>query len=424
MLGFKGRGSRKAPLSGHRRNVGGGTFIVDGQGTILGFDEGMEELTGWRAVDVVGHNKDLARSLILEGKGEPLNGALYEGTVPIPEETQDLDLRLQCRNGCTVEVQALATLLPGRGERVSVRVLRVLARSGSPMPSGSLNGRDRLTDLYNRETFAHQLTEVFRSSSEQGRTMAIILADVDHLRRVNDRLGRQAGDTVLEKLAGIFRATVGHDEEIFRVGDDDFAVLLANAGRGEARQTAARLRSTVERFRFFQIRDDKNTFQVTLSLGAASFPADAETAEDLMKRGREALDQARSFGRNRVWCYTRRPRVPLEVPIYFDATEALLVGFTRDLSPSGVFVQTSTPVEMGMRCALAFPLPNHDGKVHVVGRVVRTVPPTAEASSESRIPGMGIEFERFGSEDRRAIEGYLHQHERLSRRPENGTFSI
>ncbi len=132
------------------------------------------------------------------------------------------------------------------------------------------------------------------------------------------------------------------------------------------------------------------------------------------------------MGRNRVWCYLRRPRVPLQVPVYFDGVESLLVGYTRDLSPSGIFVQTSAPVEIGMRCAFAFPIPGFDRKVHVIGRIVRTVPPEMSLDSqEVRIPGMGVEFERFsGSSDRNAIDSFLHGHESLTLRPENGILSI
>ena len=132
------------------------------------------------------------------------------------------------------------------------------------------------------------------------------------------------------------------------------------------------------------------------------------------------------MGRNRVWCYLRRPRVPLQVPVFFDGADDLLVGYTRDLSPSGIFVQTAAPMEIGMRCALAFPLPGHSSKVHVIGHVVRIVPVDVPADSTTiRIPGMGIEFERFGgNSDRRAIEAFLHTNESSTLRPEIGPLSI
>ena len=407
--------------SGRPRDIDGGAFIVDRQGTILGFDQRMEHLTGWPAVDVVGIHKDVA-CVVTSTSGEHAKAAtlpLYQGNIPVTDG-RTIDLRLRCRDGHTLNVEAATRLLPGRGERVAVNLLRVLARSGGPVSPGRSDGYDELTGLVDAGNFASRLADAFDSASKLARPLALILADVDHLRRINDRLGRLTGDDVLRTLAGILRAEVD-DSEVARTGDDEFAILLENAGRGDARQIAARVRSMVERFRFF----DDDDVRVTLSIGAASYPADAESDAGLHKRAQDALEQAREFGRNRVWCYTRRPRVPVEVPVFFDSAEPLLVGFTRDLSPSGVFVQTSSPADIGMRCALAFPLPGQESKVHVIGRIVRTVPPeTGAASCEIRIPGMGVDFERFGADDRHAIDRFLHANESMTTRPENGILSI
>jgi uncharacterized protein (TIGR02266 family) len=411
-------------VSPRSRDLDGGAFIVDRRGTILGFDERMEHLTGWPAVGVVGVHKDQA-CMIPVGPGDhsrPRTVPLYEGTIPV-SDGQAIDLRLRCRDGRTLEVEAATRLLAGRGERVAVTLLRVVARSGEAVAAGIADGYDDLTGLIDRDTFLERLGDAFTSASRMARPLALIIADVDHFRRINDRLGRSTGDEVLRRLAGILRAEID-DNHVARLGDDEFAILLEGAGRGDARQTAARVRSMVERFDFFAGSEDDDA-AVTLSIGAASYPADAASDANLLKRAQEALEQAREFGRNRVWCYTRRPRVPLEVPVFFDATEPLLVGFTRDLSPSGVFVQTAAPVDIGMRCALAFPLPGSEDKVHVIGRIVRTVPPDPSASAaEIRIPGMGVEFERFGGDDRHAIERFLHANEILTMRPENGVFSI
>ena len=88
-------------------------------------------------------------------------------------------------------------------------------------------------------------------------------------------------------------------------------------------------------------------------------------------------------------------------------------------------MQTSATIDIGMRCALSFPLPGHDGRVHVIGRVVRTIPPDMSPEvHELRVPGMGVEFELFGgSTDRRAIEAYLHRNEARTVRPEVGPLS-
>ena len=412
---------------GRSRGAESGSFIVDRRGTLLGFDGGMESLTGWPAVEIVGHSKKLERLLTPDTRGDQgiVAAPLYDGDLVVPNKSsRSRELRLHCRDGSSILVEAVLEHLPGPGERVLVRVLRVLARSAPVTHGGGVESFDELTGLLDHAAFSRRLDQEFSHSAATAQPLAVIVIDVDHLRKINDRFGHKQGNEVLKRLAGILRVTLGGEDRLARIGGDEFATILPGSGRGEARQLAAGLRSTVERSRFSIEGNDADPPRVTLSIGASSFPADADNARDLMDRARDALDEARSLGRNRVWCYMRRPRVPVEVPVYFDAAEALLVGYTRDLSPSGVFVQTAAPMDIDMRCALAFPLPGHDSKVHVIGRVVRAVP--AETATEAvRIPGMGVEFERFGGpNDRRAIEAFLHQNESKTLRPENGILSV
>jgi diguanylate cyclase (GGDEF)-like protein len=375
---------------------------------------------------VVGRHKDTPRLRSGDGQLSSASSALplYEGAIAAPSRSERWPLLLGCRNGEFLEVESLVRRLPGPGDRFAVEVLDVVACIGRSTAPGEASEHDPLTRLHGRAEFLASLKREFQRAVENSAPLALVLLDVDHLRRVNDTLGRRAGDDVLRKLAGILRATVGERDVIARFGDDEFAALLPDAGRGEARQMAARLRSTVERFGFFAVEGD-DAPKVTLSLGAASYPADAENDSDLLSRAREALNEARTLGRNRVWCYMRRPRVPLRVPVFFDGVEPLLLGESRDLSPSGLFIETATPVEIGMRCALAFPLPASGTRVHVIGRVVRSVGADEVLSTAGcRTPGMGIEFERFGPGDREAIGGFLHRNESSSLRPENGTLSV
>lgn len=388
----------------------GGSFIVDSRGIVLAFDLRMEELTGWPAIEVVGRHKDVAGAKDLaNGYASVALQPLYDGSIPLPVPNGPIELHVHCRDGRSLDVRAHARHLGGTGGRISVKVARVLARSESPFPVGPVEHRDRLTGLPDQTLFRERLTAEVATAVEGARPLALILADVDHLRRINDRMGRAAGDEVLRKLAGILRAVVSDENLVVRLSDDDFAILLVGSGRGEARHVAGRIRATMEQVRFMCGRVGSDSLRVTVSLGASSFPADADSETDLVERAREALAEARSLGRNRVWCYARRARIPVKTPVYFDGTEPLIVGFSLDLSPSGMFVQTPAPLDEGMRCALAFPLPGTEENVHVIGRVVRAVKPQKISENPNDLTaGMGIEFERFGPEDRKTIEIFLH----------------
>ena len=397
-----------------------GAFIIDLQGTVLAFDQAMEVLTNWPACEIVGRHKDHCGP----DRNRASRIALYQGELEHPAITGMTSLILNCADGRCLEVEASVECLDGQGDRMLITARRIVSRSAGQVVRDDLERVDPLTGLPHADLFHESLAAELDSAGDTAQPLAVILADVDHLRRVNDRFSRKAGDEVLIKIADILRVSVPDETQLCRLHDDDFAILMPKAGRGTARQLAAGIRSTVERYPFFEDEpvDDQ---RITLSLGAASFPADADRPNHLLDRARDALDEARAMGRNRVWCYLRRPRVPLEVPVFFDGAESLLVGYTRDLSPSGVFVQTASPIDIGMRCALAFPLPGREGKVHVIGRIVRTVPPEYTDDFATRVPGMGVEFERFdGRTDRRAIESWVHCHEAETLRPEIHPLSI
>ena len=400
---------QREPGESVRGSGDAGSFLIDAKGTIVGFDGDMERLTGWTAPEVVG--RAAGARLLVDAGFDP--GAARDTT----------ELSLCCRDGQVLDVEASVASGEGAANRFTVSVLRVVSRNelGRRAPAP---GRDALTGLATRQTFLERLGREMRSAQSSGRPLAVVVADVDHLRKVVDTHGRESATGVLRKLAGVLRAIVRDEDLVARLEEDDFAVILSGLGRGSARQVAARLRSNVERTRFTAIWDTDVTFGITLSLGAASYPTDADNEIDLLARANEALAEARAIGRNRVWCYTRRPRVPLRTPVYLDGSSPLLLGYSQDLSPSGLFVATPSPIDVGMRCALSFPLPTSQGNVHVIGRVVRTVPLSGGAYGDVRSPGMGVEFEKFGPEDRHAIEAYLYENESRTLRPEGRAFSV
>lgn len=386
-----------------------GAFIVDQRGLILGFDEAMEQLTGWPACEIVGREKQDCSSAVESSH----QVELYQGSIERSAIGGTNRLRLRCADGRQLNVEVEILPLAGNESQLRVSVARVLSRSAGP-GIRNIERLDSKTGLPSAELFPTQLKNDLEAASEAAQPLALVLAEIDDLSSVIQRSGEEAGDAVLASIADILRVHIDDEARISRIGDDTFAMLLPKAGRGAARQLAASVRSTVERFRFLESES-----RITMSLGAASFPADADTADELLERAQEALDEAQALGRNRVWCYLKRPRVPLEVPVFFDGSESLLVGYTRDLSPSGLFVQTAAPIDVGMRCAFTFPLPGRDGKVRVIGRIVRTVDSDLAAADRSIVAGMGVEFERFsGGADRRAIESWIHRNEHTSSRPE------
>jgi len=153
---------------------------------------------------------------------------------------------------------------------------------------------DLLTGLANRAAFDAALERAVAACRRHGRPLALLLADVDHFKAVNDGLGHAAGDEVLRELARLLQPLVRRDELLARFGGEELAVLLPEADREAARAAAERIRSAVESHRFAS-----GELRVTLSLGVAVLEAEEEPAA-LVTRVDGCLYEAKRAGRNCV----------------------------------------------------------------------------------------------------------------------------
>ena len=158
--------------------------------------------------------------------------------------------------------------------------------------------RDALTGLYNRRYMEESLDRELRRAERKGRTLGVILADVDHFKRYNDALGHEAGDSLLRGLADFFRAQVRREDIVCRYGGEEFTLLLPEASIEIARERAEMLRDRVRQMRVEHRGQPLES--VTLSLGVAVYPDQGTTAEDIFRAADAALYRAKASGRDRV----------------------------------------------------------------------------------------------------------------------------
>ena len=156
---------------------------------------------------------------------------------------------------------------------------------------------DELTQLANRRRFTETLAVEVRRAERFGDPLALVLADLDDFKLINDQYGHQAGDEVLRRFSDVLRENVRDFDLPVRYGGEEFAVLLPETGLDGAEQLARRLQNALLRLRLPEIGGDRPP--VTASFGVASFPA-ARSAEELLSAADGALYRAKAAGKNRV----------------------------------------------------------------------------------------------------------------------------
>jgi diguanylate cyclase (GGDEF)-like protein len=165
--------------------------------------------------------------------------------------------------------------------------------------------RDPLTDLLNRRGFQEAFDLELERSRRGGRPCALLLADLDHFKRVNDQLGHPAGDRRLEKMAQLLGNGKRRIDAAARMGGEEFALLLPDTDEHGGYVIAERLRHAV--------RDAfaTDSVSVTASFGVASFPRHGATGDQLLVAADQALYVAKELGRDRTAIY--RPEVTAQM---------------------------------------------------------------------------------------------------------------
>ncbi|ROR34168.1 GGDEF domain-containing protein [Inmirania thermothiophila] len=217
---------------------------------------------------------DIARRVA--GAGEP--GSLQELIREAAEESRgmaEMGTRLESRlHEATSEVEALRREL----ERV-----REEART------------DPLTGIANRKALETALAEAVAA----GAPFALVMADIDHFKRINDTHGHLMGDRVLRFLAGLLRQRAPEGALPARYGGEEFALVLPGHDLAAARAVAEGLRRALAAGRVRSVRSGEEIGRITMSLGVAQW-VPGESAEELVARADAALYRAKEGGRNRV----------------------------------------------------------------------------------------------------------------------------
>ena len=124
--------------------------------------------------------------------------------------------------------------------------------------------------------------------------------DVDHFKAMNDQYGHLAGDVLLRSVGGLLHANVREIDLVARYGGEEFAAVLLDTNKAAAQHVAERIRAAIAQE---PLRAYDEEIPVTVSVGLATCPDDAEELMSLLELADRALYQAKEAGRNRVVAY-------------------------------------------------------------------------------------------------------------------------
>jgi diguanylate cyclase (GGDEF)-like protein len=164
---------------------------------------------------------------------------------------------------------------------------------------------DGLTGLYNHRYLHEQLAQSVERSLRDGVPVAMLMIDVDHFKKYNDRQGHPAGDEALRQVARLIAEDRRTVDVVARYGGEEFAVLLHDATRPAAEEVAEKIRARVSSA-LIPGGDKQPLGRMTVSIGIALCPDDARTAESLLETADVALYRAKKSGRDTVVVAGRR----------------------------------------------------------------------------------------------------------------------
>lgn len=165
---------------------------------------------------------------------------------------------------------------------------------------------DPLTKLANRFGFEDGIAAMRGSPRAGGSEHALLIADIDKFKNVNDRYGHLFGDKILKVVAKAIAAIAGPDDIVARFGGEEFIIVLNNADLDSAAAAAEKLRSGLEAGRIFNPKTNKEIERITVSVGVTEFDPD-EPVDAAIERADGALYEAKNNGRNRVAVAPRDP---------------------------------------------------------------------------------------------------------------------
>jgi diguanylate cyclase len=164
--------------------------------------------------------------------------------------------------------------------------------------SQELTLRDSLTNAYSRRHFDQTLAKLVRKANAKGAPLSLIIADIDHFKKINDTFGHPVGDEVLRKVSELLVSNTKNADSVARYGGEEFAIILPETTAECAGRLAEQIRQRLEAKKW-AVKGEATIGAITASFGVAELELD-EGADALVQRADANLYKSKAAGRNRV----------------------------------------------------------------------------------------------------------------------------
>lgn len=271
-------------------------MVVAADGSLLSVNPAFSRLTGYTAQTVTGKQP----GFLQDENGAPLD---WLALLPQANWHRDLWCRRRDGSGCPV---ALSLSRIGGAQPAAQRYVAVFSdithrhRREAQIRHQALH--DGLTGVANRRLMLEQLQQLLALSVHQPQNIALLFLDLDGFKAVNDRYGHEAGDRVLQTVAGRLQGLLRAGDTVARIGGDEFVIVLHQADSAVAASIADRIMTAIAQ----PISHHTVSVTVGVSIGIALHPQHGSQAEPLLTQADQAMYRAKRLGKQR-YCLADTP---------------------------------------------------------------------------------------------------------------------
>ena len=285
-------------------SIGDAVISTDLSGNVTYLNVVAERITGWSRADAAGQPLDHVFRIVDGTTRETARNPM--GLAVLLDKTVGLTANcvLIRRDGFETAIEDSAAPIHDRFGRVTgaVMVFRdVSATRAMSIQISHLAAHDFLTDLPNRMLLHDRLTQAIGLARRHGHHLAVLFLDLDRFKHVNDSLGHETGDRLLQSVGARLTTCVRRSDTVSRQGGDEFVLLLSEVEHAD--DAAAVAQKVVTALAAPHAVAD-HELHVTTSIGISIYPDDGQDAETLMKSADTAMYCAKDAGRNNYQFFT------------------------------------------------------------------------------------------------------------------------